>query len=68
MIPSLFSVRTNTELFDSVLDVWWNTLRGGLVPVQPAEVDSAGVILIAHDVHLQLGLPLLHVQLEGGQG
>ena len=64
MIPSLFSVRTNTELFDSVLDVRWNTLRGGLVPVQPTEVDRAGVVLIAHDVHLELGLPLLHVQLE----
>ena len=61
------SLRTNTQFFKFVLQLCRDTLRGGLVPVQPTEGDRAGVVLVTDQVHLQLGLPLLHVQLEGQQ-
>ena len=43
------SLRTNTQLLNSLLQTVWDAVRGCL------------------DVHLQFGLPLLQVELEGGK-
>ena len=64
-MPSNVSFRTNTQFFDFLLQDVRDALRGPRVPVQPAETDLAGASLETEDVHLELGLSLLHVELEG---
>ena len=56
--------RADTELLDVVLQCVRDALRGVFVPIKSAQVNLARVVFVTDDVNLELGLPLLDVELE----